>query len=443
MKNINIPSYGVYALKKLNNAGFSAYIVGGFLRDSILSIPSYDIDIATNASINDLKIVFEDDKIIETGIRFSSLTLVVGKNEIQITSFRKDGKYSDNRHPDEVYSASSLKEDLIRRDFSINCLAYSLNEGLLDYNNSLSDLENKIIKTVGNSKQRFTEDPIRILRAIRFSIKLGFTIETNTLIAMRENAYLLQKIPSTRIFKEIFKILELDNAYIAILEFYDILSIIFPFLIAMKDFNQETPHHDYTLLNHTAYVVKNSKNDITLRLAALFHDVGKLYTKTIDNNNIAHFYSHQIFSFNYIKNFLYNKGINHKIIDNAAKIIYYHNDVIRLKKSNIKLLLNRLGKDLFFSFIDFKIADDISKTKNHTYNLKKYETIINLANEIIDNNECYTLKNLSINGNDLSIFNFEKTYIKTVLQNILQLVIDEKLENDKTIILEYIKNHYQ
>ncbi len=440
--NINIPSYGVYALEKLNNAGFSAYIVGGFIRDSILGIPSYDIDITTNATVFDIKKVFSENKIIETGIRFSSLSVIIENKEIQITSFRKDGKYSDNRHPDEIFSALDLKEDLIRRDFSINCLAYSLNDGIIDYFNSLEDLHNKTLKSIQSPKERFKEDPIRILRGVRFAIKLGFHIESDTLHQMRENAYLLSKISAERIYKETYKILLLDNIDKAILEYYDILSAVFPFLIAMKEFNQDTPYHNHTLLKHTAFVLKNSNNDITSRLSALFHDVGKLYTKSYDENNIAHFYNHHDVSENYAKQFLKGKGISNKIINDVALIIKNHNDKIHYTKPNIKLLLNRLGENLFFTFIDFKIADDKSKTANTKYNLEKYQNIKNLAKNIINSNECYKLSQLEIKGTDLQILDISKTDIKIILNRILFLVINEKLENNKNDILDYLKYEY-
>ncbi|MGM9665434.1 MAG: CCA tRNA nucleotidyltransferase, partial [Eubacteriales bacterium] len=269
-----------FAISMLHGAGYEAYAVGGCMRDMIMQRPVSDFDITTSATPEEMKRVFSGERVVETGIKHGTLTLVYNGENVEITTYRCDGEYKDSRHPSSVSFTTSLLEDLKRRDFTVNALAYDGNETLVDAFSGKSDIEKGIIRAIGDPSERFHEDALRILRGIRFSSVLGFEIEEKTKAAMIENLDLLDNISRERIAVEINKFVCGKYVKKAILENYEILGKIIPEVIKMNGFSQNTPYHVYDILTHTAVATQNVPPVKELRLAALFHDTGKVYSYT-------------------------------------------------------------------------------------------------------------------------------------------------------------------
>ncbi|MBQ3562784.1 MAG: tRNA nucleotidyltransferase, partial [Clostridia bacterium] len=288
----NLPHQVDFALNKLIAAGYEAFIVGGCIRDILRQKAPSDYDITTSAEPEQTKAVFEGEKIIETGLKHGTVTLLKDGMPLEITTYRIDGAYADNRRPTSVQFTKSLTEDLARRDFTINAMAFSKKTGIVDPFGGEADLQNKIIRSVGDADRRFNEDALRLMRAIRFASVLGFKIEEKTKISIFKNKNLLKNISSERIAAELVKLLCGKNAKQIIIDYFEVLEVILPEISQMKNFNQNNPHHIYPLLEHTAIAVENTPAEPPLRLAMLLHDCGKPDALTIDERGVSHFYGH-------------------------------------------------------------------------------------------------------------------------------------------------------
>jgi len=281
-----------FRINKLDENGFEAFAVGGCVRDSILNKVPGDWDMTTSALPENIISIF--DKTIPTGMKHGTITIIIDKESFEVTTYRIDGDYKDNRRPDQVEFVTSIKEDLSRRDFTINAMAYNHKEGLIDFFNGKEDLQSRIIRCVGDANTRFKEDALRMLRAIRFSAQLEFSIEEETFKAIANNSHLIKAISQERIREELTKILLSEKPSYAFinLEKSGILKHILPEIQKMAGFDQRNPHHDKDIFMHTLSVVDNTPKDKNLRLAALFHDIAKPVTFSVDNKGIGHFYGH-------------------------------------------------------------------------------------------------------------------------------------------------------
>lgn len=438
-KNMILSKGALKAIEMLNNAGYEAYAVGGCVRDAIMNIEINDFDITTSATPEEMQQVFKNERTYETGIKHGTITFVYENENVEITTYRLDGEYEDNRRPKSVEFTKSLENDLKRRDFTMNAIVYNNNEGYIDMFGGIEDIKNKTIRAIGNPKDRFNEDALRILRAIRFASKLGFEIEENTKKAMLECKHLLHNISGERIAAEINKFVLGSNVKKAILDHYDILSEIIPEFEAMHNFDQKNDWHVYDVLTHTAVVVENTPQIAHLRLTALLHDTGKVRTFTVDEKGIGHFYGHNDKSAEIAENYLTKYKYDNFTKERVYKLVKVHDTPIEPDRILIKKRINRMGKDCFFDLIKIKRADNLAQNLNKV-RLDIIDEIEKIATDIV-NEDCFTLGSLKINGGDLIKNGFKPgKQLGNILNTLLEEVMEEKIPNEKEALLNRARN---
>ena len=422
------------ALELLHKAGYEAYLVGGCVRDLIMKIPAHDYDITTNATPEEMKKVFFGYTTIETGIKHGTITFLYNKEPIEITTYRIEGEYKDNRHPETVEFTTKLENDLSRRDFTMNALVYNENEGIIDLFGGQKDIASKTIRAIGVAENRFKEDALRILRAMRFSSQLGFEIEEETKKAMVKCAPLLYNISAERISQELNKLLVGKNVKNVILDCYEILGEILPEIKKMHGFDQCNKYHIYNVLEHTAISVESIDPVAHLRLAMLLHDTGKVYTFTRDENGTGHFYGHNKVSSEIARDFLNKYKYDNFTKERVVQLVKIHDTPIEMDRIFIKKRLNRLGKDAFFDLLKVKRADNLAQNPKYFW-LDKLNEMENIAREIVKENE-FTLSSLKIDGNDLITLGIRGKKIGEVLNLLLNEVIEEKIPNEREALLK-------
>ncbi|UYZ37029.1 polynucleotide adenylyltransferase [Clostridium beijerinckii] len=441
-KNIEMPKNVTLIIDRLLENGYEAYMVGGCVRDCILGKEPKDWDITTNAK--PLEVVELFDKVILTGLKHGTVTVMLNKESYEITTYRSDGEYEDNRHPKEVKFVSSLKEDLARRDFTINSMAYNDISGLVDYFNGVEDLGKKIIRTVGDPRKRFDEDALRMLRAIRFSAQLDFTIDRLTLNSIKELKDNIRNISKERVREEFNKILLNNPRKIEILRECGILEYIVPGISKIYNLNKNNSCHSHDLYNHTIIATETVESQIYLRLSMLFHDFGKACIIRTDENDILHCSSYSKESSRIANEILKYLKYDNNIINKVTLLIQYH-DYRMDNKVSIKKLLREIDIDLFKDLIKIQRADilaqDSKYSEKHLINLDEAE---NILNEIIHNDECFNLKNLKINGGDLLSLGFNKgKEIGEMLNYLLDIVIENPKLNEKRELVKLVMKRWR
>lgn len=433
-----LPLYGQKAIEILEKAGFEAYAVGGCVRDFLLGKIPLDIDITTSALPNDIINVFSDFKVIKTGLKHGTVTVIIDSNPIEITTFRIDGKYNDLRHPENISFTKDIFEDLKRRDFTINAIAYNPKSGFKDPFGGKSDIKNKIIKAVGDAESRFSEDALRILRALRFSSDLGFSIEKKTSESIHKCKNLLKNISFERINKEFNGIICGKNAEKVLFDFKDTIGVFIPEIKPMIGFDQQNPHHIYDVYVHTLKVTANVPQEKIIRLCAFFHDIGKPFVFTKDQKGIGHFYLHQKKSVEIALNVLNRLRYDKKTIHDVTEIIKYHDIPLKTEKE-VKKWLGYYGDENFIRLLSIKKGDILAQSPKYLDNLEKLQKIYNIYNEIKTKNDCIKISDLKINGTDLIALGFkEGKKIGETLNLILEQIIDGNLKNEKKDILDFL-----
>lgn len=434
---IALPDFAKKAIDMLNGKNFEAYIVGGCVRDCIMGITPNDWDITTSASPEEIGLVFKDFKTIKTGIKHGTVTVLIEDNPLEITTYRIDGKYSDNRHPDKVKFTKNLKEDLLRRDFTINSLAYHYNTGVIDFFGGIKDIERKIIRCVGEGDKRFSEDALRIMRALRFSSTLGFSIHQNTKNSIHKNFELLEKISPERIYSELSKLLCGNNAKEVLMEFKSVIAKIIPEIEKSFSFNQKTPYHIYDVYEHTVNSVANIDPDLILRLTMFFHDIGKPYCFTVDENGQGHFKGHSKISVKICEDVLRRLKCDNNTIEEVTTLIKYHDTVIENDEKLIKRWFNRISPEGFFKLLKIKMADTLSQ--NPIFDRSELiDKLYISAKDILKKKECFSISSLKINGDDLiSLGMKEGKEIGDTLNFLLDAVIDKKCINERQSLLNF------
>ena len=422
-----LPYYVDYVLNTLHNQQYEAYVVGGCVRDLLLGKTPHDYDICTDAQPYQIIQLFE--KTIPTGLEHGTVTVMIDGNSVEVTTYRVDGKYTDGRRPDKVEFSTSLKEDLSRRDFTINAMAYNHKDGLIDYFNGHEDLlVNRIIKCVGKAEDRIQEDFLRGLRAIRFSCQLKFSIEPQTLVTIMRYGKLLSNISQERITSEFNKIIQHDvYRGVNILASTGLLKIMIPELFNCIQEEQNNPYHIYDVFRHSVFSARFLE-DLDLRLVMLLHDIGKPLCKTVDENGIHHFYGHNTISQDLAFDILKRMRYDNDTIEKVTKLIFYHDYPIEPTKKSVKRLLNKLNdSDIFTSLLLVKVAD--VSAQNPKYRQERVDIISQVYNIFIDimaKQECFSRNDLKLNGTDL--INMGLTEGK-----IIGIVLDELVE----YVLEY------
>ncbi|NFI51816.1 CCA tRNA nucleotidyltransferase [Clostridium botulinum] len=424
--NINIPNDVRFILETLKNNGHEAYIVGGCVRDSILNTIPKDWDITTKARPEEVIKLF--DKVILTGVKHGTVTVLINSEGYEVTTYRMDGKYEDSRHPKQVNFVSNLKEDLARRDFTINAMAYNKEEGLIDYFEGVSDLKKKVIKTVGNSEKRFSEDALRMLRAIRFSSQLDFSISNETLNSIKNLRYNIKNISKERIREEFNKILLSSTKGIDILIETGLIEHIFPEIIKFCDFKAENMYYNDNLYAHTVRAIEEIESALHLKLTMFFHNLIKINNEDIEYTIL------QVKEF--LKEFKYDNNTVNKVIT----LILYMNNHLNTKLE-IKQILNLINLDLFEDLLKLKEAEILSQ--NPLYKEERLSHLLSIRENlkgILLNKECFNLKDLSINGKDLINLGLEKgKNIGEMLNELLELVMNNPDLNDKEILIDIVK----
>ena len=433
----SIPDYALTALNTLENAGFEAYIVGGCVRDMLMGNDINDIDITTNALPEEMREAFASYRTIDTGIKHGTLTVLIGHNPVEITTYRIDKGYTDGRRPDSVAFTRSLTEDLARRDFTVNAIAYNPKTGIVDPFDGEYDIKNMIMRCVGDAEKRFTEDSLRILRGLRFSSVLGFTHESETMQAAIGCRHLLKNVSAERIYTELSKMLCGKHIRRVLLTYPEIFEEILPEVRGMNGFDQKNFHHIYDVWAHTAAVTESIEPLPHLRFAALLHDCGKPDCFSLDEKGVGHFYKHARKSTDKAEAALTRLKSDTFTKNRVTSLIKLHDTPIEPDVALIKKKLNKYGEDLFFELIKLQRADNMGQSPEFRYRQDTYTQIENTATEILETQQCFSLKSLAVNGNDMSALGLQGRDIGTALKKLLNAVIDGKAENSRESLLEY------
>lgn len=425
---LQIPSKVSFILDSLEAAGFEAYAVGGCVRDALLGREPEDWDITTSAKPEQVKSVFR--RTIDTGIKHGTVTVMIDKEGFEVTTYRIDGEYEDGRHPKEVSFTSNLEEDLKRRDFTINAMAYNDKSGIVDLFGGQEDLKRKVIRCVGCANERFEEDALRMLRAVRFSGQLGFEIENETKAAIKELSLNLKKVSWERIQTELTKLLISPHPEHMLTAYETGLTAQFiPEFDAIMKQEQRNPYHCYTVGMHTVRMIEQIPATKILRLTALLHDVGKPLTHSFHADGTDHFENHAEISAKQAKKILIRLRFDNDTINAVTKLISYHDYHFRRDKKIIRRAMSLVGKDLFIPLMEVMRADTLAKSEyTRQERLDDIQAICKLHEEILNDNECVCLKDLAVNGNDLIEYGIRPG---KQLGVILQLMLDEVLENPK------------
>lgn len=440
-----MPKDVLFILNKLLENGFEAYIVGGCVRDKLLGIEPHDYDITTSAKPDEIKRVFKDYKTILVGEEFGTVGILLNEILYEVTTFRIDGAYLDNRKPESVTFSDNLIEDLKRRDFTINAMAIDSKGKLFDPFNGKDDLENKIIRAVGNPVERLREDALRMMRAIRFAGRFGFFIEAELFDAISLESGLLKNIAPERIFDEFSKMITSDRPsyYLLLMEEAGILDVIFPELKRTVGFVQFSPYHDKTLFDHLLCVMDNVKPDLSLRLAALFHDISKVDTLSIGEDGRGHFYGHEILGADLVEKILKKYRLPNKTIEKVKILILDHMKVhSEMTDKALRRQIKRVGIENVLDLYDLLIADckatRIDRDASFIINRK------NRVKKLLDEKEMKTEKFLEINGNDIKALGFsEGKIIGKILKDLEEIVLDDPEKNKRAYLIEYIDKNYR
>ena len=437
MVKIQLPEKVNQIIHTLQEHGYEAYAVGGCVRDSILGRVPDDWDITTSATPLETKELFA--RTFDTGIEHGTITVLLDKDAFEVTTYRVDGKYEDSRHPSEVTFTRSLSEDLLRRDFTINAMAYNDEEGLVDIFGGMDDIQNKIIRCVGNAKARFGEDALRILRAVRFAAQLGFEIEDETRSGIAELALTLANISAERIQVELIKMLTSPNpSMIRTAYELGITKVILPEFDELMVTTQENPHHKYTVGEHTLKALENVRADKVLRLAMLFHDIAKPLMKTIDENGIAHFKTHDIKGSEMTKQILRRLKFDNDTMNKVVKLVWCHDYRMPAEAKNVRRAMNKIGEELFPYYLEVRMADTLAQSEH--LREEKVKNILDVEaryREILEKKECVSLKTLAVTGTDLIQSGMEPgKEIGATLQKLLEYVIEHPEANQKEILLK-------
>ena len=424
---IELPRKVVLIIKNLQRHGYDAYAVGGCVRDSILNRKPEDWDITTSAKPEQVKRIFR--RTVDTGIEHGTVTVLIGKDGFEVTTYRVDGLY----------------EDLKRRDFTINAMAYNDDERLVDAFGGMRDLNYHLIRCVGDPKERFSEDALRILRAVRFSAQLAFPIEPETAEAIKSLAPNLEKISAERIQAELVKLLVSEHPErIQDACELGITKVVLPEWDDMVGVKQNTPHHKYDVAAHTVHALQNVKNDKVLRLTMLFHDMGKPVMKTTDENGRDHFKGHAIASEQIAKTVMKRLKFDNDTIRKVTKLVAYHDYRMEPTGANVRRAMHEIGVELFPYYLAVRLAD--TKAQSSYERRGKLENIIQireLYRNALRNKECVTLKDLAVTGTDLINLGIAPgKELGTLLNELLDMVIEDPAWNQKGKLCDYVKERF-
>lgn len=434
-----LPPSVQYCIRQLEDAGFAAYAVGGCVRDALLGLTPHDYDLCTNALPADMRAVFREHTLVGSGEKHGTIGVVIEKEVIEITTFRTEGGYSDSRHPDWVRFVGDIKDDLARRDFTVNAMAYSPREGIIDPWDGRQDLQAKVLRTVGDPETRFREDALRILRGVRFAVRYDLRTESDTRRAMEALAPRMDKLAKERVFDELCKLLPLVCAD-DLVKFAPILAQALPVLKPCVGFHQHTFHHAYDVFTHTAHVVENCSRELAVRWAALLHDTGKPEAFTLDAQGRGHFKGHAAISARLADETLLTLRAPTALREQAVWLIEQHMTRLMPDKRILRRWLGKWGADNVKMLLSLQEADMCGKGMGIPEEAAQFPELRCLIDEILAEDACLCVKDLAVNGNDLIQAGFAPgPELGQRLQWLLEQVQEERLSNDKQALLAACK----
>lgn len=445
--SLTLPAPVAELLARLKQAGFSAYAVGGCVRDSLLGMEPHDWDICTSALPEQMQEVFSSYRTVETGLKHGTLTVIADHLPYEVTTFRIDGDYTDHRHPDSVIFVDDLTRDLARRDFTVNAMAWSPDAGLQDPFGGQQDLSAKIIRCVGEPEQRFDEDALRILRALRFAAVYDFEIESSTASALRKMAPDLKRIAGERIREELLRLLCGKAAGRILRAYPEVLAEIIPEIRPMIGYDQRNHHHSYDLWEHTVRGIEGVPADPVLRLTMLLHDTGKPVVRTTDEKGEGHYKGHPKVSEEIARRTAEALHLDNAFRDRLCTLVRHHDTPLRTENGEINtdrsFLLRRLNKygetdlrALFLIHRSDRIATGYTTTEREDIRLKER---MDALDALLAEQPCFTLKDLAVNGRDLTATGLKGKAVGETLQQLLEAVMDGAVPNEKEALLKRIQ----
>lgn len=428
---ITIPDYARTVLERLERYGFEAYVVGGCVRDSLMGRVPKDWDVCTNALPEEVLRVFRKFHVIKTGLQHGTVTVMVNREPVEVTTFRVDGDYSDNRHPDSVAFVSRVEEDLSRRDFTINAMAYNPKRGLVDAFGGQEDLRSRVMRCVGDPDARFNEDGLRILRALRFAARFNFDVERETSDAVRRNRHLLENVSAERIFKELKGILVGEGAVSMLLAYPEVFSVIIPQMAPTVGCPQNTPYHKYDVWTHSAWAVHFAPADELLRLTLLLHDIAKPACRTTDENGRDHFHGHPERGAEMAKEVLLALKSDTDTLRDVVTLVREHDNEFPTRPAGMRRLVGRVGLENVRRLFDVQKAD-LAAHSDYGQQRKadRVRAAMLLLEEVLETEAAFTVKDLRFNGSDLMKLGQKPgPLFRTVLETLLAEVQEDTLPN--------------
>lgn len=427
----------------LEDGGFEAWCVGGFVRDALLGRSVHDVDVTTSAPWTDAQHLFESAglRTHETGVAHGTLTVIAGGAALEVTTYRVDGPYADGRHPDAVSFVGSIEEDLARRDFTVNALAYHPARGLLDPYDGQADLAAGVLRTVGDPRKRFAEDALRILRGCRFASQLGFAWEEGAWAAAVSQKSLLSRVSSERIFHELDGLLRGEHVHDALLSNVDVLSFVLPELVAMRGFPQATPYHIYDVLEHTAWVVQRAPAEPLTRWAALCHDMGKPAAAFTGPDGVGHFYGHAAVSVELACGLLGRLKAPTALREGVLTLVRHHDDAVEPTPRSVKRMLARLDGDpaLFRALGALKRADALAQAPRCAPRAKLADELVRILDEVLAAGEALAVRDLAVGGRDVLALGVQPgPVVGAALNAALDAVTDERVANEPEALRSFL-----
>lgn len=439
----NIPNGARYILQALNSAGYEAYLVGGCVRDLLRRMEPHDWDICTSALPEETERCFAGQRIIETGVKHGTVTVLVEGEPFEITTYRTEGPYSDSRRPNFVRFVPNLEEDLARRDFTMNAIAMDLQGNFRAPYGGADDIKAGLIRCVGGPDRRFQEDGLRVIRALRFSAVLGYEIEEQTAQAAHENRAMLDRVAAERINTELCKLLVGQNAGNVLRQYSDVFCQFWPQLGPLVTLEQHNPWHCWGGWEHTIHALEAAPADLTLRLTMLLHDIGKPVCKSTDEQGIDHFYGHPAVSAQMADQMLRALKFDNKTRERVVLLVERHDAQLPPRSQVIRRWLNRLGAETFFQLLEVKRADNMGQDSEKVKDrLAELDEIKAKAEQMLAERQCLTLKDLAVDGRDVIAAGVEPgPEVGRVLERLLERVLNEEVSNKREALLKIIDAH--
>ena len=435
-----IPDGARRILQTLNNAGYETDLVGGCVRDLLRGVEPHDWDICTSALPEETEQCFVGQRVIETGLKHGTVTVLVEGEPYEITTYRTEGPYSDSRRPDFVRFVPNLEEDLARRDFTMNAIAMDLEGNLRDPFGGADDIKAELIRCVGEPDQRFQEDGLRVMRALRFAAVFGYKIEKQTAQAVHENRAMLNRVAAERINAELCKLLVGQSAGDVLRQYPDVFCQFWPQLGPLVMLEQNNPWHCWGGWEHTIHALEAAPADVTLRLTMLLHDIGKPACKSTDEQGIDHFYGHPAVSARLADKMLRALKFDNKTRERVVLLVERHDVQLPPRSQVIRRWLNRLGSEAFFQLLEVKRVDNMGQAPEKVRDrLAELDMIRAKAERILAERQCLTLKDLAVNGRDVIAAGIEPgPEVGRVLEKLLERVLSEDIPNERKILLKLV-----